>query len=235
MGDDLPAADVRHILPSWTIPASRSCVGRRKSGPSANFRGRSDPGQDGVHCQPGPLHQHRRTFGERETRLRVYGPVRDKSQPQGAPREYRARDMGADWWKVREGAVRWGGRLSCPSGASSHCCSFRRKFAPSARALLNGNHKPSNGYTTNKIRLDAFVMGAGTGGCLAGVSLFLRGKECPAKVYLVDPPGSALFNRVRYGVCYTPQMSERGVKKHRCGYAWNCSGNVSRSSDLLSF
>ncbi len=61
-------------------------------------------------------------------------------------------------------------------------------------------------------------MGAGTGGCLAGVSLFLRGKECPAKVYLVDPPGSALFNRVRHGVCYSPQMSERDVRKHRCDH-----------------
>eukprot|EP00904_Undaria_pinnatifida_P002810 jgi/Undpi1/1252/HiC_scaffold_108.g14166.m1 len=64
-------------------------------------------------------------------------------------------------------------------------------------------------------RLDAFVMGAGTGGCLAGVSLFLREEGCPAKMYLVDPPGSALFNRVRHGVCYSHQMSERGVKKHR--------------------
>lgn len=64
--------------------------------------------------------------------------------------------------------------------------------------------------------LDAFVMGAGTGGCLAGVSMFLRGKGCPAKMCLVDPPGSALFNRVRHGVCYSPQMSERDVRKHRC-------------------
>lgn len=67
-------------------------------------------------------------------------------------------------------------------------------------------------------RLDAFVMGAGTGGCLAGVSLFLREKGCPAKIYLVDPPGSALFNRVRHGVCYSPQMSERDVRKHRCDH-----------------
>lgn len=66
-------------------------------------------------------------------------------------------------------------------------------------------------------RLDAFVMGAGTGGCLAGVSLFLREKGSPAKVFLVDPPGSALYNRVRHGVCYSTQMSEREVRKHRCG------------------
>ncbi|CAM9606759.1 unnamed protein product [Scytosiphon promiscuus] len=64
-------------------------------------------------------------------------------------------------------------------------------------------------------RLDAFVMGAGTGGCLAGVSLFLRGEKSSAKIFLVDPPGSALFSRVRYGVCYSPQMSERDVRKHR--------------------
>lgn len=64
-------------------------------------------------------------------------------------------------------------------------------------------------------RLDAFVMGAGTGGSLAGVSLFLREKGSPAKVFLVDPPGSALYNRVQHGVCYSAQMSERGVKKHR--------------------
>lgn len=84
-------------------------------------------------------------------------------------------------------------------------------------------------------RLDAFVMGAGTGGCLAGVSLFLRSKECPAKVYLVDPPGSALFNRVRYGVCYSSQMSERDVRKHR--YGRNESDNMRHPSwcDLLRF
>lgn len=71
------------------------------------------------------------------------------------------------------------------------------------------------------LRLDAFVMGAGTGGCLAGVSLFLRDKGCLAQMYLVDPPGSALFNRVRHGVCYSHQMSERGVKKHRYGHDAN--------------
>lgn len=84
--------------------------------------------------------------------------------------------------------------------------------------LLNGKQIASIRCTITKIRFDAFVMGAGTGGCLAGVSLFLRGKKSPAKVYLVDPPGSALFNRVRYGVCYSPQMSERDVRKHRYGH-----------------
>lgn len=85
--------------------------------------------------------------------------------------------------------------------------------------LLNSRQIAPDCCTTTETRLDAFVMGAGTGGCLAGVSLFLRGKDSGAKVYLVDPPGSALFNRVRYGVCYSPQMSERDVRKHRYAHA----------------
>ncbi len=54
-------------------------------------------------------------------------------------------------------------------------------------------------------RLDAFVMGAGTGGTIAGVSTFLkeaftglwryRQKTSP-RVVLVDPPGSSLYHKV---------------------------------------
>ncbi len=54
-------------------------------------------------------------------------------------------------------------------------------------------------------RLDAFVMGAGTGGTIAGVSTFLkeaftglwryRQKTRP-RVVLVDPPGSSLYHKV---------------------------------------
>lgn len=32
---------------------------------------------------------------------------------------------------------------------------------------------------------------------------------------LADPTGSSLLNRVTHGVCYTPQQSERTVRKHR--------------------
>lgn len=89
-----------------------------------------------------------------------------------------------------------------------------RRISPS-RFASNGNLHDGIIPLCLIRRLDAFVMGAGTGGCLAGVSTFLRDKGCRAKVYLVDPPGSALFNRVRHGVCYSSQMSERDVRKHR--------------------
>ncbi|CAM9657376.1 unnamed protein product [Ectocarpus sp. 4 AP-2014] len=92
---------------------------------------------------------------------------------------------------------------------------FMDQFETEANLKAHLAHTGPEIWEQTNGRLDAFVMGAGTGGCLAGVSIFLRGKGCPAKVYLVDPPGSALFNRVRHGVCYSPQMSERDVRKHR--------------------
>ncbi|OQS05790.1 cysteine synthase [Thraustotheca clavata] len=64
-------------------------------------------------------------------------------------------------------------------------------------------------------KIDAFVMSAGTGGTIAGVSLYLKHKNPNVQVVLADPPGSSLYNKVRYNVCYAAQQSERTVKRHR--------------------
>ncbi|KAL0000549.1 hypothetical protein SO802_014330 [Lithocarpus litseifolius] len=53
--------------------------------------------------------------------------------------------------------------------------------------------------------LDAFVAAAGTGGTVAGVS---RKKNPNIKCFLIDPPGSGLFNKVRRGVMYTREEAE---------------------------
>ena len=60
-------------------------------------------------------------------------------------------------------------------------------------------------------RVDAFVMGAGTGGTLAGCSQYLN----EARIYLADPQGSALHSKVRHGVCYNVKQAERSVRRHR--------------------
>lgn len=52
--------------------------------------------------------------------------------------------------------------------------------------------------------IDAFVSGSGTGGTLAGVSHILKKKNPRVKVYLSDPPGSSLYNKVN-GTCITQQ------------------------------
>ncbi|KAL0306261.1 UNVERIFIED_CONTAM: Cysteine synthase 2 [Sesamum radiatum] len=57
-------------------------------------------------------------------------------------------------------------------------------------------------------RLDAFVAAAGTGGTVAGVSRFLKEKTSSIKCFLIDPPGSGLFNKVTRGVMYTREEAE---------------------------
>ena len=53
--------------------------------------------------------------------------------------------------------------------------------------------------------LDAFVAGAGTGGTISGIALFLKqemGMGGELKVVLADPEGSGLYNKVKYGVMF---------------------------------
>ncbi|CAN6477797.1 unnamed protein product [Victoria cruziana] len=57
-------------------------------------------------------------------------------------------------------------------------------------------------------QLHAFVSAAGTGGTLAGVSRFLQEKNQDIKCFLVDPPGSGLYNKVTRGVMYTREEAE---------------------------
>lgn len=63
-------------------------------------------------------------------------------------------------------------------------------------------------------KVDAFVCGAGTGGTIAGVSAALKQRNSRIKVYLVDPPGSGLYNRVTRGVMYTSEEAEGKRLKH---------------------
>ncbi|KAL4883731.1 tryptophan synthase beta subunit-like PLP-dependent enzyme [Aspergillus karnatakaensis] len=63
-------------------------------------------------------------------------------------------------------------------------------------------------------RLDAIVAGAGTGGTISGVALFLKPKLPNLTVVLADPQGSGLYNRVRYGVMFDPKEKE-GTRRRR--------------------
>ena len=61
------------------------------------------------------------------------------------------------------------------------------------------------------VKIDAFVAGAGTGGTISGVAIFLKqemglGKE--VKVVLADPEGSGLYNKVKHGVMFSSTERE---------------------------
>ena len=63
--------------------------------------------------------------------------------------------------------------------------------------------------------LDAFVAGAGTGGTISGVALYLKPRLPALKVVLADPQGSGLFNRVKYGVMFDPKEREGTRRRHQ--------------------
>jgi cysteine synthase A len=56
--------------------------------------------------------------------------------------------------------------------------------------------------------ISTFICSAGTGGTIAGVSKYLKGKKKDIKVVLADPQGSGLFNKVKYNVLFTIQEKE---------------------------
>jgi cysteine synthase A len=63
--------------------------------------------------------------------------------------------------------------------------------------------------------VDAFCMSSGTGGTISGVGQYLKHKRKGCKVVLIDPPGSALLNKVKYNIAYASEQKERGLKRHR--------------------
>ncbi|KAG2172051.1 hypothetical protein INT43_001528 [Umbelopsis isabellina] len=64
-------------------------------------------------------------------------------------------------------------------------------------------------------KIDAIVLGAGTGGTLSGISTYLKSLIPRLKVYLVDPPGSGLYHKVKHGILYSPFEAEGTRRRHQ--------------------
>lgn len=62
--------------------------------------------------------------------------------------------------------------------------------------------------------LAAFVSGSGTGGTISGVACYLKEEVgmTDVRIVLADPEGSGLYNKVKYGVMYSPKEKE-GTKR----------------------
>ncbi|GAA5801148.1 cysteine synthase-like protein [Helicostylum pulchrum] len=64
-------------------------------------------------------------------------------------------------------------------------------------------------------KIDALVLGAGTGGTLSGITCYLKERVNNLKVFLADPQGSGLFNKVKYNVMYSPTEQEGNRRRHQ--------------------
>ncbi|RZR82020.1 hypothetical protein BHM03_00008358 [Ensete ventricosum] len=102
-----------------------------------------------------------------------------------------------------------------PKQTEGHPCSADNKggfFADQFENLANFRaHYEWTGpeiWEQTQGKLHAFVAAAGTGGTIAGISQFLKVKNPNIKCFLIDPPGSGLFNKVTRGVMYTKEEAE---------------------------
>ena len=66
-----------------------------------------------------------------------------------------------------------------------------------------------------KGKLDVFVMGAGTGATINGVSHYFKNKKMEVTIVLADPTGSSLYNWARFGTFFTHEEKEQAKGKSR--------------------
>ena len=60
--------------------------------------------------------------------------------------------------------------------------------------------------------VDAFVAGAGTGGTISGVGMFLKDKLPAVRIVIADPQGSGLYNWMKYGVLFDT-LEKEGTRR----------------------
>ena len=92
---------------------------------------------------------------------------------------------------------------------------FSDQFENEANWKAHFNTTGPEIYQQTDGRIDAFIAGAGTGGTVSGVALFLKPRLPSLKVVLADPQGSGLFNKVKYGVMFDVKEREGTRRRHQ--------------------
>ncbi|KAI9492459.1 tryptophan synthase beta subunit-like PLP-dependent enzyme [Zychaea mexicana] len=92
---------------------------------------------------------------------------------------------------------------------------FANQFENDANYQVHYQTTAPEIYRQIGTKLDALVLGAGTGGTLSGLALYLKPRIKELKVFLADPLGSGLFNKVKYNVMYAPTEREGTRKRHQ--------------------
>lgn len=92
---------------------------------------------------------------------------------------------------------------------------FADQFENTANYLAHQNTTGPEIYQQTSGHLDAFIAGAGTGGTIAGVALALKPLLPDLKIILADPQGSGLYNKIKYGVMFSPTEAEGTRRRHQ--------------------
>ncbi|KAI9304641.1 tryptophan synthase beta subunit-like PLP-dependent enzyme [Cunninghamella echinulata] len=70
-------------------------------------------------------------------------------------------------------------------------------------------------YQQTNGRVDALVLGAGTGGTLSGLTCYLKPLIPSLKIFLADPQGSGLYNKIKFNTMYSPTEKEGTRRRHQ--------------------
>ncbi|KAF2772066.1 PALP-domain-containing protein [Teratosphaeria nubilosa] len=92
---------------------------------------------------------------------------------------------------------------------------FADQFENTANYLAHQSSTGPEIYEQTHGRLDAFVAGAGTGGTISGVSLYLKPLVKDLQIVLADPQGSGLYNKIKYGVIFSHTEAEGTRRRHQ--------------------
>lgn len=92
---------------------------------------------------------------------------------------------------------------------------FADQFENTANYLAHLHTTGPEIYAQTHGKLDVFIAGAGTGGTISGVALALKPLLPDMKVVLADPQGSGLYNKVKYGVMFSPTEAEGTRRRHQ--------------------
>ncbi|CAG8571683.1 7430_t:CDS:2 [Paraglomus occultum] len=90
---------------------------------------------------------------------------------------------------------------------------FADQFENLANYKAHYNGTAPEIYEQTNGKIDAIV--TGTGGTIAGLSRYLKPLIPNLKVFLVDPPGSGLFHKIKHNIMYSPYEAEGTRRRHQ--------------------
>lgn len=102
-----------------------------------------------------------------------------------------------------------------PNGPRQPRAVFADQFENEANWATHFHNTGPEIYAQTEGKVDVFVTGAGTGGTISGVGRYLKTVSPSTQIVVADPQGSGFFNKVKYGVMFSPTETEGKRRRHQ--------------------